>query len=79
GEDILSNNVRSVAFEIEADPLLKIVLCADTSDISRGKDKQKAILNLNSVFKIVVVDFDPTDHLWKVQWKITDEDVEIVD
>ncbi|CAF0934735.1 unnamed protein product [Adineta steineri] len=74
-----SNDFASVLFEIKADPLLKTVIFADVGDRSRMKDEEEVLFNLNSLFKIVSVCFDPALTVWKVQLNATDEGAEKVE
>ncbi|CAF1228454.1 unnamed protein product [Adineta steineri] len=74
-----SNDFASVLFDIKADPLLKTVIFADVGDISRMKDEEEVLFNLNSLFKIVSVCFDPELTVWKVQLIATDEGAEKVE
>jgi tetratricopeptide (TPR) repeat protein len=76
---VISNDVRAVLFEIRADPSLKTIVCADVSRIGRMADEEEILFNLNSLFKIISVDFDSTLHLWRIQLSTTNEGTENVE
>ncbi|CAF1514258.1 unnamed protein product [Adineta steineri] len=74
-----SNDFTSVLFEIKANPLLKTVVFADVGNKSRIKSEEEVLFNLNSLFKIVSVRFNPKLNIWKVQLNATDEGAEKVE
>ncbi|CAF1009498.1 unnamed protein product [Adineta steineri] len=73
------NDFALVLFEIKADPLLKTVVFADVGNKSRIKSEEEVLFNLNSLFKIVSVRFNPKLNIWKVQLNATDEGAEKVE
>ncbi|CAF3737989.1 unnamed protein product [Adineta steineri] len=74
-----SNDFTSVLFEIKANPLLKTVIFADVENKSRIQDEEEVLFNINSLFKIVSVWFDPEFNIWKVELNATDEGAEKVE
>ncbi|CAF0898613.1 unnamed protein product [Adineta steineri] len=74
-----SNDLTSVLFEIKANPLLKTVIFTDVGDRSRMKGEEEVLFNLNSLFKIVSICFDPELTVWKVELNATDEGAEKVE
>ncbi|CAF0977621.1 unnamed protein product [Rotaria sp. Silwood1] len=76
---MISNDMRSILLEVEIDSSLENVIWADISHRGHFKHEQEIIFNLNSLFKIVSVNFDSTFQLWKIQLKTTDEGTDNVE
>ncbi|CAF1419904.1 unnamed protein product [Adineta steineri] len=74
-----SNDFTSVLFEIKTNPLLKTVIFTDVGDRSRIEGEEEVLFNLNSLFKIIAVCFDPELRVWKVELNATDEGAEKVE
>ncbi|CAF4392833.1 unnamed protein product [Rotaria magnacalcarata] len=60
-----STNER-VFFEIQADPQITGVVCADISTLGSMSWEQEVLFSLNPVFQIVSIYFDSTHDAWKV-------------
>ncbi|CAF1590320.1 unnamed protein product, partial [Adineta steineri] len=73
------NDFTSVLFEIKANSLLKTVIFTDVGNKSRIEGEEEVLFNLNSLFKIVSVCFDPKLNIWKVLLNATDEGAEKVE
>jgi tetratricopeptide (TPR) repeat protein len=73
GHSHKSSAIRSVLFEIEINSSLVAVEFADVADMSRFKDEQEVLFNLNALFKIVSVQFELILNVWKVCMVTTDD------
>jgi tetratricopeptide (TPR) repeat protein len=71
--NFVMNSFQRVFFEIKADPSLKTISFAKMKKRNGIDDNEKVLFNLNSVFKIHTVAFDPMLDVWKVQLSATDE------
>ncbi|CAF4801503.1 unnamed protein product [Rotaria sp. Silwood1] len=67
-----STNER-VLFEIQADPSILGVICADISSMGSMPWEREVLFSLNTVFQIVSVNTDSTHDAWKVQLVASDQ------
>ncbi|CAF4943881.1 unnamed protein product, partial [Rotaria sp. Silwood1] len=67
-----STNER-VLFEIQADPSILGVICADISSLGSMPWEREVLFSLNTVFQIVSVNTDSTHDAWKVQLVASDQ------
>ncbi|CAF0998274.1 unnamed protein product [Rotaria sordida] len=70
-----STNER-VLFEIQADPSIPGVICADISARGSMPWEREVLFSLNTVFQIVSVNSDPIHDAWKVQLVASDQGIE---
>jgi tetratricopeptide (TPR) repeat protein len=78
-QDGPSNVLQRVLFEIEVDPSIKNIVYADISQSGKYLEEKEILFNLNSLFKIISIDWDSIDDIWKIKLKATDEGTQNVD
>lgn len=78
-QNVNLNYLQSIIFEIEVDPSTKTSIYADISHKAIYPNEKEILFNLNSLFKIISVDFNSIDGICKVQLKTTDEGTEDIE
>ncbi|UJR19809.1 hypothetical protein I4U23_022942 [Adineta vaga] len=73
------DNIKSILFEIQADPSLATVIFADIKNKTHFQDEEEILFNLNSTFQIKSVYFDLILKLWKVELITIDECSKIIE
>lgn len=71
-----SGHQVSVLFEISANPYQPSIIFADIANQSRVEDEQEVLFNLNMLFKITSVDFEPSLQRWTIRLTTVDDDLE---
>ncbi|CAF1353088.1 unnamed protein product [Adineta steineri] len=69
----------SVLFEITLDPSVRTAVFADIGQKSCMKDEKEVLFTLNSLFRILSVDFDSKLGTWNIKLITEDENVENVE
>ncbi len=72
---VISNDLQPILFEIEIDPSIKTTVYAGISHKSKHYHEEEILFNLNSLFKIISVNYDSTYQIWKIELKTTDEGI----
>ncbi|CAF2681475.1 unnamed protein product [Rotaria sp. Silwood2] len=73
-----NSTTERVLFEIQADPSIPGVICADISALGSMPWEREVLFSLNTVFQIVSVNADSTHNVWKVQLVASDQGAEKV-
>ncbi|UJR12300.1 hypothetical protein I4U23_016477 [Adineta vaga] len=68
-----NDELKSVLFEIKADPCLETVIFADIDKYSAMRGEEEVLFSLGAVFKIESIEFDDNHRLWLVKMTATDE------
>lgn len=75
-----SKRVRSgfqrVLFEIDIDPSLSTGTYADVSAYARYPDEKEILFTLNSLFRILSIEFDAITQVWNIKLRATDESIQ---
>ena len=77
-QNIVSEDLLPVLFQIQIDPNIKSIIYADISHRTGYSNEQEILFDLNSIFKIISIDFDSVSNIWKIQLQTTQQDREDV-
>jgi hypothetical protein len=69
----ISDQFQSVIFQINVNPSHRTIIYAHITNESIPEEEEQILFNLNSIFKILSVDFDLTFQVWKIELRRTDE------
>ena len=79
-QDVTSNDIQRILFEIEIDPLIKTAIYADISHKAQYGNEQEILFDLNSLFEIKSIDiYSKDNNIWKIQLKTTDKGADNVE
>ncbi|CAF1294014.1 unnamed protein product [Didymodactylos carnosus] len=67
-----SDEVKSVLFEVRADPRLKAVVFADIDQYSSMRGEKEVLFSLGAVFKIDSIQYDAHQRLWVLKMTTSD-------
>ena len=67
---------QRVLFEIDVDPSLSSGSYADVSAYARYPDEKEILFTLNSLFRILSIEFDAITQVWNVKLRATDESIQ---